>query len=150
MPLRAWQEISPFPTPSPLQAKESGLAPAWGTSARYELINLLNYIASELHASYGPLFNPNTTEEGKTAQKERVATKLQYIAKALLPEGKKGKFLLSDDLDVASIYLYIVLSWSGYVGVDLTPYPTIQAFSAAVAAHEGVQKAHAEMNAASQ
>lgn len=135
------------PIPLALQAKDSGLAPEAGSTARYQLINVLSFIGTEVHASYGPLFNPAMSEEAKTAQKQRVATKLDYISKTLLP-ASKGKFLFSDDLDIASIYLYIVLSWSGYVGVDLTPYPTIQAFSGHVGAHKTVQAAHAEMNAA--
>lgn len=78
-----------------------------------------------------------------------MATKLDYVSNTLLKEDRGFAFLAPGDVpDVATLYLYIVLSWSGYVGVDLTPYPTIQAFSAAVAAHPVVQAAHAEMNAA--
>ena len=44
--------------------------------------------------------------------------------------------------------LYIVQSWSVYVGVDLTPYPAVTDFAKKVAAHPLVVEAHAEMNAA--
>ena len=53
------------------QAPESGLAPAHGTSERYLLINSLNFLASELHTSFGPLFYAKTEEE-KPALRERV------------------------------------------------------------------------------
>ena len=88
------------------QTPASGLAPAWGTSQRYALINSLNYLASELHAAYGPLFNPALSEEGKEAQKAKLATKLKYVNDQL-PQVK------SDAVDVASLYLYIIQSWSG-------------------------------------
>ena len=63
-------------------APGSGLAPAAGTDERYVLINNLNFLASELHASYGPLFGPGT-DEFKAAQKEKVASKLA-LAEGLL------------------------------------------------------------------
>lgn len=109
------------------------------------LINHLNYIASEVHAAYGPLFNPSLSAEAKEAQKARVATKLDYVVKHVLPEGRK--YIMGETLDVASLYLYIVLSWSAYVGVDLSAYPTLTAFSKTVAAVPEVAQAHAEMNA---
>jgi glutathione S-transferase len=54
----------------------------------------------------------------------------------------------ADKIDVAAVYLYIILSWSKYVGVDLTPFPKLLAFSEKVAAHTAVAAAHTEMNAA--
>ncbi len=54
----------------------------------------------------------------------------------------------ADQIDVAAVYLYIILSWSKYVGVDLAPFPKLLAFSEKVAAHPAVAAAHAEMNAA--
>jgi glutathione S-transferase len=123
------------------QAPASGLAPAWGTTQRYALINSLNYLASELHASYGPLFNPAITEEAKAAAHAKLATKLQYVNDSI-PQVK------AETVDIASLYLYIIQSWSGYVKVDLTPYAAINAFAARIAAHPTVVAAHKEMNEA--
>lgn len=39
-------------------APASGLAPACGTFERYRLQEWLNFIGTELHKQYGPLFNP--------------------------------------------------------------------------------------------
>ena len=41
------------------QKPESGLAPRAGTLERYRLMELLNYISSELHKNFGPFFNPS-------------------------------------------------------------------------------------------
>jgi glutathione S-transferase len=122
-------------------APESGLAPAYGTSGRYLVQNSLNYLASELHACYGPLFGPGS-DEFKTAQKAKVATKYAFVEKSL-PQAQKDA-----PIDIASLYLYVIQSWSGYVGVDLAAFPGVQAFAARVAAHPTVVAAHAEMNAA--
>jgi glutathione S-transferase len=75
----------------------SGLAPANGTSGRYLVQNSLNYIASELHASFGPLFGPGT-DEAKAAQKVKVGTKLKYINENGLPQIKADA-----PIDVASL-----------------------------------------------
>ncbi len=65
----------------------SGLAPANGTSGRYLVQNSLNYIASELHACFGPLFGPGS-DDFKAAQKVKIATKLKYINDGGLPQIK--------------------------------------------------------------
>ena len=60
-------------------APNSGLAPANGTIERYQLQNHLNYIASEVHASHGPLFNPNITPEAREAQVKKLYTKFMIF-----------------------------------------------------------------------
>ena len=122
-------------------APESGLAPAAGTTARYVLINWLNYLSSELHASYAPLFNPKLDDEARAAQKARLATKFEYIVKNL-----KGDYLQPTGFSVADSYMYIILSWSGYVGVELPA--ELQAYSAHIKALPFVAAAHAAMAAA--
>lgn len=124
-------------------APGSGLAPPAGSEERYVLINNLNFLASELHASFGPLFGPGS-DEFKAAQREKVATKLALaeglLASKVIPDGATP--------DVAALYLYIIQSWSGYVGVPLENFPLLRAFAAKVAAHPAVVAAHAAMNAA--
>ena len=75
----------------------SHLAPANGTSGRYVLQNTLNYLASEVHASYGPLFGPGS-DEFKAAQKAKLATKFKYVDEQLL--GSKP-YLLGAEFTVA-------------------------------------------------
>ena len=40
------------------QKPESGLAPRFGSFERYQLMEILNYITSEVHKGYSPLFSP--------------------------------------------------------------------------------------------
>ena len=60
----------------------------------------------------------------------------------------KGDFLGGENFAITDSYLYVMLGWAGYVGVDLAPFPTLQAFQARVAALDFVKEAHAAMNAA--
>jgi len=125
------------------QSAGSDLAPANGTNPRYVLINTLNYLASEVHASYGPLFGPGT-DEFKTAQKAKLATKFTYVAELL---GDKH-FLGGDKFTVADAYLFVMCGWAGYVGFDLAAHPKITAFQARVAELAFVKEAQAAMAAA--
>ena len=63
--------------------------------------------------SFGPLFNSSITEENRIAAIAKVGTKLDYLNGVL----KGRKYLVGESFTVADSYLYIVLSWTGYVKV---------------------------------
>mmetsp|Transcript_3020 Transcript_3020/g.7005 ORF Transcript_3020/g.7005 Transcript_3020/m.7005 type:complete len:205 (+) Transcript_3020:55-669(+) len=111
-----------------------------GTSERYLIQNALNYVASEVHASFGPLFGP-LSEEAKAAQIVKLGTKFSFIEKNLLG----GQFLVGGKFSIADSYLYICLSWAAYLGVDLAGYPKVQAYFAGIHALPQVAAAHALM-----
>ncbi|KAJ3318319.1 hypothetical protein HDV06_000552 [Boothiomyces sp. JEL0866] len=124
-------------------APAGALAPANGTNARYLLQSKLSYISSEVHSSFGPLFNPALHEEVKTWSLAKLATKLDYLNRVELA-GKK--FIVGDSFTVADAYLYIVLSWSGYLKVDLSKYPEVERYFKGISELDFVKEAHAEMN----
>lgn len=95
-------------------ASPSPVAPANGTPERYLLQNKLNWTASELHSSYGPLFNPALDDAAKEKQRGVIAKKIDYLLKHDAPAPFFGP---GNAFTVADAYLYIVLSWSGYVSV---------------------------------
>ncbi len=128
------------------QNPESKLAPKWGTNERYHLINHLNYIASEVHASFGPLFNPTLSEEAREAATKKLYTKFDFLEKNVLRDGKS--FLLGDNFTVADSYLYITLTWTPYVKVNLDNHPKLKAYFAGIGALKVVQEAHEIMNKA--
>jgi glutathione S-transferase len=116
---------------------EAKLAPANGTFARVRLQELLNYITSEIHKAYSPLFNPKTPPD---VREERLA----YLRKryGLLDKQLAGrKFLLGDQFTVADAYLFTVTRWAHAVKLDLSDYANLQAFQKAVAERPGVQSA---------
>ncbi len=117
------------------------IAGEYGTKERYLVQNTLNYLASEVHASYGPLFY-GLEGEAKAAQVKKIGTKFDYISKNLL---NGHQYLVGDKFSIADAYFYIILSWSGYVGVDLSAHPEIKAYSEFVGALPFVDAAHAAM-----
>lgn len=110
----------------------------YGTRGRYEVQQALNYIASEVHPSIGGLFNPEHTEGTKEFTKNNAAKKLAFLETHLI---KDKRFLVGDSFTIADSYLFIVLSWTGYVGIDLAPYPNVKAYYEAIGAIDGVRSA---------
>lgn len=114
---------------------------AAGTVARYELIAALSYISSEFHGTIGGLFYP-ASEEIYAYIREKLAKKLSYVESTLI--GKKS-FVVGNSFTVADAYLYICLTWTGYLKVDLTPYPNTKAYLERIGSLENVKAAHARI-----
>jgi glutathione S-transferase len=118
------------------QAPQSQLAPAAGTLQRYQLMEWLNYISAEVHKSFGPLFNPAATDDMKAAARSVLAQRFTYLGRKL--EGRD--YLMGSQFSVADAYLFTVLSWAGYVQIDLGS-PVLQEYLARVGARPAVQQA---------
>ena len=118
------------------------MAPVNGTSGRYLVQNALNYIASEVHPNIGGLFYPGLPADVQALLKERAAKKLEYLEKTLLAS---SDFLVGNSFTIADSYLYIVLTWTGYVGVDVTPFPKVQAYFERIGGLSVVKDAHARI-----
>lgn len=115
----------------------AGLAPANGTMERYRLQEALGYINSELHKTYGPLFNPKTSPELRQDREE-------YLRKcyALVEKWLSGRsFLVGDRFSVADAYLFTVTNWAKAVKLDLSAYPNLLAYQQRIAARPAVQAA---------
>ncbi|WP_079417445.1 glutathione transferase GstA [Thiomonas intermedia] len=113
---------------------ELNLAPANGTLARYQLQEWLNFISTELHKQFSPLFNPASSADLVAAQKAKLADRFALIAQTL----DKQDYLMPTGFSVADPYLYTVMSWAGYVGVDLSPWPALVRYKARMEARPGV------------
>jgi glutathione S-transferase len=119
------------------QAPQKNLAPANGTFERYQLQEWLNFIATEVHKSFSPLFAPGTPAETRTAAQERLRNRLTWVNTQL--EGKK--FLMGDTFTVADAYLFNVTNWAKLVNVDLSTYAHLLAFRTLVSEHPSVDSA---------
>ena len=119
------------------QKPDSGLVPAAGTINRYRVQEWLNFVASEMHKTYGPLFRPTTPEEFKVLSREVIGRRIAWLDKELA--GKQ--YLMGDKFTVADAYLFTVLRWSPRVGIDLGKSPNVTAYMDRVAARPKVQEA---------
>ena len=115
---------------------ERKLAPANGTLARYRLQEWLNYIATEIHKSFSPLFYPGT-DEVKNAAWDKLRGRFGVLEAQLA----QTPYLLGDDFSVADAYLFTCLNWAHMVHRSLEDFPAISAFMNRVHALPAVQAA---------
>lgn len=119
------------------QNPASKLAPANGTPERYKLQEWLNFLATEVHKGTSPLFNPATPDSWKQVVTETLGKRYDYLSKHL----EKQPFLMGQNFSVADGYLFTLLNWTRFVGIDLAKWPVLKAFSDRVAARPAVQEA---------
>jgi glutathione S-transferase len=103
---------------------QKGLAPANGTFERYRLQEKLNFITSELHKAFGPLFKPDLDPAIGQYSREKLHPRLAQLAREI----KDGEFLLGKSFTVADAYLFAVLNWGKFTQVDISQWPTLQAY----------------------
>jgi glutathione S-transferase len=113
------------------------LAPAAGTKERLKVQEWLNYIASELHKGFSPLFNPATPDAYKAIVKTNLAKQFAYLDKSLA--GKD--YLTGKDFTVADAYLFTILNWRHKHNIDISIYKNLTAYLDRVSARPKVKEA---------
>lgn len=119
------------------QAPQKNLIPAVGTMQRYKVLEWLNFIGTELHKSFGPLFKPGTPEDYKPAVRQALRGRFEWVEQQLA--GKT--YLMGETFTVADAYLFTVSGWGKFVGLDLSDLPNLQAYLARVGSRPAVQAA---------
>lgn len=113
------------------------LMPAAGSMARYRVMEWQNYITSELHKSFTPLFNPALDAAAKAVIAASLSKKFSWVSAQL-----RGKaYLTGENFTAADAYLFTVSGWAKYVNVDLSDFQHLQTFLKLVASRPAVQEA---------
>ena len=116
---------------------ESGLAPAHGTLSRYQLQQWLNFITSEVHKGYSPLFNPATPAAYREIALDLLNKRYAVIERVLA----RQDHVAGAQFSLADAYLFVVTGWAGYVGLDLSGFPRLQAWRKRVGERPAVREA---------
>jgi glutathione S-transferase len=106
------------------QKPDSGLAPKNGSVERYRLQEWLNFLTSEIHKQFSPLFRPNTPEDYKPIAKENLTKRFAWLDQQLA--GKE--YLMGRQFTVADAYLFTVLNWTIPMKIDLKQWPNVAAY----------------------
>lgn len=116
---------------------DHGLVPEGGTVDRARLFEMLSFLSSELHKGFSPFFSGKELSDAEKASvMERLTARITQFD-AMMPSD--APFLLGDRFSVADAYAFVILNWSNFTGVSLSPWPRIEAFMARVAARPAVQ-----------
>ena len=113
------------------------LAPARDSAERYKFLEWLNFVTSEVHKNFGPLFSPVLADDAKAFFKDRVMGKFKYLDGALAGHD----FLMGKQFTVADGYLFTMLCWADRMNFDLSALPNLLAYKARVGARPKVQEA---------
>ena len=119
------------------KAAGTNLAPARDSTERYKLLEWLNFITSELHKNFGPMFSPVLSDDAKAFFKDRVMGKFKYLDGALAGHD----YLMGKQFTVADGYLFTILTWADRMKFDLSAMPNLVAYRDRVAARPKVKEA---------
>jgi glutathione S-transferase len=120
------------------------LAAATGME-RYRVLEWLNFIGSELHKGFTPLFRPTTPAEYRSIARQNLEGRLRWLNEQL----SDRPFLTGAAFTVADAYCYTIVMWTRLHDIDLAPWPNLEAYVARIAARPSVKAAEqAEREAA--
>ena len=116
--------------------KPGTLAPAFGTMERYKQMEWLNFIATEVHKGWSPLWH-NPSDEQKKAVVDKLHKRYAFIDAQLA----RTPFLAGASFTVADAYLFTVTGWAKFLKVDLSAFPHLAAWMAKIAERPAVKAA---------
>ena len=119
--------------------KPNDLFPTTNGELRFRALEWLNFVSSAIHTAYSPLFTP----EGKAPGAYRDGVLKNVHRRLAAAEARlAGDYGLGGVFTIIDAYLYVVLSWSPFVGVSLEDYPKLKAFTERVHARPAVKRAY--------
>jgi glutathione S-transferase len=119
------------------QAPDKALVPAQGTRERYTVQSLLNFVGTELHKSFSPLFNPNLGDDAKSVFRTRLVDRFKWVNEQLAGR----QWFSGERFGVADAYLFAVSNWAKPMGVDLTGLDALLAWRKRAGERPAVQAA---------
>ncbi len=112
------------------------LLPAVGDFKRYRVLEWLNYITTELHKGFSPLFNPNLPQEVKnTIFIPNLIAKFTFINNQL--QGKQ--FLCGDHFTLSDAYLFVMCRWARGMKIDISQCTEVSRFYAGMLKRKAVE-----------
>ncbi|MGV2181502.1 glutathione transferase GstA [Rhizobium rhizogenes] len=118
------------------QAPATQLLPAAGDLARYRVLEWVNYIATELHKTFSPLYKPNTPPEYRDLL---VTSMLPRVFTVLNDRLSLSSYLAGETFTIADAYAYVILGWAKPHAIDLFPWPNLQAYLERIATRPAIR-----------
>ena len=118
-------------------APAAGLIPAAGTLKRYVAQEWLNFISTELHKGFSPLWRKETSADMRRLARETLATRFSFLDQHLADR----PYILGDRFGVADAYAFTVLQWAKVMAIDLGRWANITAYLGRVGARPKVREA---------
>lgn len=107
------------------RAGSPDVLPSVGNFRRYRVLEWVNYITTELHKSFAPLFSRDAGDETKAFFRSAIAHKFDYVDGRL----GSGPFLCGETLTIADPYLFVISGWGDKL-IGLGNWPNLADFRA--------------------
>ncbi len=115
----------------------SQLLPRVGDFKRYRVLEWLNFVATELHKGFGPLFNPHMPQEVKDKIViPALKAKFAYINGHL----DQNKYLFEDHFTLPDAYLFVMLAWAYQYKFNLSEWPQLAAYFTELQKRKSIQQ----------
>ena len=108
--------------------------PPIGQFRRYRVLEMVNFITTELHKRFSFLFNREAPDEVKQFIRSDLAKKLDWIDKRL----GDGPFLMGEQLTLPDPYLFVISRWTDKM-IGLDNWPNLRAFYERMMERESVR-----------
>ena len=115
-------------------------------SCSHPALNCVLVPCAETFFHSGALFNPSWDDATKSKFTEMINSKLTFLKKNYIGQ---DPYLNPQQPSIACIYLYIVLTWAGFLGISLDSYPKTKQFVEQVGQNPKIKSAQEKMNAGS-
>lgn len=114
------------------------LLPGLGDFKRYRTLEWLNYITTELHKGFGPLFNQQVPQEVKDSLFiPLINKKFKFIEQHL----QNNKYLLGDHFSLPDCYLFVMTLWLRKFKIDLAEFPAVERYVKELKNRKSIQEA---------
>lgn len=108
--------------------------PPLGDFRRYRVLEWVNFITTELHKNFAPIFKPDAGEEVKAFARKTVGERLDYVEKEFA-----GPFLMGDAMTLPDSYLFVIAGWADKVLGGLDRWPKLAEFRKAMSERPAVR-----------
>jgi glutathione S-transferase len=119
------------------KAGRTDIAPASGSIERTKMQSWLNFVGTEIHKSFGPLFNPKMPAEARAIFVEKLRARFAFLDKHFAA----NDYLMGKAFTLPDAYLFTVLRWAAPMKIDIAEFPKLQAFFKRIEARPAVQAA---------
>jgi glutathione S-transferase len=117
--------------------KAQQLLPLMGDFKRYEVLEWLNFVSTELHKGFGPLFNPAVPAEMKNEIViPMLKKKFAFVDKQLV----NNKYIAGDHFTLPDGYLFVMLTWANNMAIDLSDCEALMRHFAELKQRPSIQK----------
>jgi glutathione S-transferase len=108
-----------------------------GSRRRFEILQWLTFVSTELHRTFSPwLWHKDTAESTRAVVKDKLAARFAELDRHLA-----GREYLAGDFSVADAYCFTIVNWANLLALPLKSYPNLQAYLTRVASRPRVSEA---------